>query len=88
MFECWGLEGVKYIWWLNVKHIYLCSKQLYIMPKANKFDKVEALPTGATTLSNYAKNKGYSVQYIYKLIALNRATFKIVNFQGINFVFE
>lgn len=49
-----------------------------------QYPKVNQLPEGSMSVSNYAKMRGFSVAYIYKLF--NKGEIKIVDFQGYNFV--
>ena len=51
-----------------------------------KYPEVKKLPPTAVTVKQYADGKGVSVPCIYKKIRENRADFKIVVFQDINFI--
>lgn len=51
-----------------------------------KYDTVDTLPANAISVPQYAKNKGFTPQYVYNKIANKKADFKIVIFQGYNFV--
>lgn len=63
--------------------------------KATKYPKVKELPAGAMLVSAFAESQGYSQpQYVY--VKYDRAlsgkgsavSFKIINFQGMNFVIK
>lgn len=51
-----------------------------------KYPVVDKLPTNAITVKQYADSKEVSTSYIYKLIREEKADFKIVVFQTINFI--
>jgi len=53
---------------------------------ANKYEKVSKLPADAMTVKEYADSKEISTSYVYKLIREEKAKFKIVVFQTINFI--
>lgn len=53
---------------------------------ANKYEKVDKLPKNAVTVKQYADSKEISTSYVYKLIKEEKAQFKIVVFQTINFI--
>ncbi len=59
--------------------------------KAIKYPKVDKLPTNAKSVNTYAEESGFKAPYIY--IKYERAkkgetsvNYKIVNYQGFNFV--
>lgn len=52
------------------------QKQVYEMP--------EQLPSDAMSVANYAKERGITVAYVYKLH--KQGKLRIVSFQGYNFV--
>jgi len=57
----------------------------------DKYISVSKLPTNAMTVSDYAKSKGYTTNYIYNQLLKARtagkdAPFKIVVFQSFNFI--
>lgn len=63
--------------------------------KATKYPKVKELPPGAMLVSAFAESQGYSQpQYVY--VKYDRSlngkgkpvAFKIINFQGMNFVIK
>jgi hypothetical protein len=56
------------------------------MPRLYKRRKVDILPAEAIKVSDYARQQGCHHSLIYHQIARNKATYEIVNFQGINFV--
>jgi hypothetical protein len=51
-----------------------------------QYTQIEQLPADAQSVANYAKNKGFTVSYIYKKFNEGKASYKIVDFQGYNFV--
>lgn len=51
-----------------------------------QYDTVKQLPVNALSIANYAKDKGITVSYVYKQFNQNKSTYKIVDFQGYNFV--
>lgn len=53
---------------------------------ANKYASVTNLPKNALTVKEYADREGISTSYIYKMIREDKAKFKIVVFQTINFI--
>jgi len=59
--------------------------------KRNSYRKVEALPSNAIKVSEYAAKWPCNTSYIYKLVSLSIKEkkvlpFEIVDFHGINFV--
>jgi len=53
---------------------------------ANKYPVVQTLPKTAVTVKQYADQKEISTSYIYKMVREEKAKFKIVVFQTINFI--
>lgn len=53
---------------------------------AEKYEVVTSLPDNALSVPNYAKLHGHTTQYIYNMIQKGKANFKIVVYQGFNFV--
>ena len=51
-----------------------------------QYDKVKQLPADAMSIANYATSKEITVSYVYKQFNQNKSTYKIVDFQGYNFV--
>ena len=51
-----------------------------------QYTQIQQLPADAQSVANYAKGKGFTVSYIYKKFNEGKATYKIVDFQGYNFV--
>lgn len=53
-----------------------------------KYKEVNRLPANALTVADYAKDKGFTTNYIYNLIRLNKHLdrFDIVVFQSFNFI--
>ena len=59
--------------------------------RQDKYEVVNKLPANAFTVSQYAKECGFSTNYIYNLIRANRDNgkeidFNIVTFHSINFI--
>ena len=52
----------------------------------DKYETVTTLPSNAMSVPNYAKSHGHTTQYIYNKLQNGTANFKIVVFQGFNFV--
>lgn len=53
----------------------------------NKYPVVTKLPNNAMTVSEYAKTKGFTTNYLYNQLRDKKNTdFKIVVFQSFNFV--
>ena len=50
------------------------------------YEQVDKLKPGAMTVSQYAEERGCTTSYIYHLIKRGKADFKIVVYNGINFV--
>lgn len=50
------------------------------------YQHVKALPENALTVSAYCKQHEYTNPYFYQLARQGKGDFKIVVFQGINFV--
>lgn len=53
---------------------------------AHLYEQVDKLPKDAMTVSQYAAERDCTVSYIYHMIKRNKADFKIVVYNGINFV--
>ena len=51
-----------------------------------QYDTIKQLPANAMSIANYASDKGITVSYVYKQFNQNKSTYKIVDFQGYNFV--
>ena len=51
-----------------------------------QYDKVKQLPENALSIANYATSKDITVSYVYKQFNQSKSTYKIVDFQGYNFV--
>jgi hypothetical protein len=51
-----------------------------------QYTQIQQLPSDAQSVANYAKTKGFTVSYIYKKFNEGKASYKIVDFQGYNFV--
>lgn len=51
-----------------------------------KYESVKQLPSDAMSIANYAADRNITVSYVYKLFNEKKATYKIVDFQGYNFV--
>lgn len=56
------------------------------MPRLYNYTIVDTLPANAIKVSEYAKERNCSTSLIYHEIQRNKATFEIIQFQGINFV--
>jgi len=50
------------------------------------YDKIKQLPADALSIANYAASKGITVSYVYKQFNEKKSSYKIVDFQGYNFV--
>lgn len=50
------------------------------------YDQVDELPADALTVRQYAEQRDCTTSYIYHLIKRGKADFKIVVYNGINFV--
>lgn len=51
-----------------------------------KYSQVLELPPNAQTVKTYADVNNISTAYVYKLIREGKNKFKIVVFQGVNFI--
>lgn len=51
-----------------------------------KYPTIQQLPESAKSISQYAKDRGISVAYVYKLY--KKGDIKIIDYQGINFVIQ
>ena len=53
-----------------------------------KYKEVSKLPASALTVAQYAKNKGFTTNYVYNMVRLNKYVdkFDIVVFQSFNFI--
>lgn len=51
-----------------------------------QYEAINLLPATAQSIANYAKDKNITVSYVYKQFNESKAAFKIVDFQGYNFV--
>lgn len=56
------------------------------MARKYQYTVVEELPKGALKVKEYAKRRGVSHTLIYKELIRGTASFKMIQFQGINFV--
>lgn len=61
------------------------------MVKESKYNEVSKLPATAQKVSTFAKDKGWQVGYVYvkylrSLEGKAQVDYKIIRFQGINFV--
>jgi hypothetical protein len=61
------------------------------MTKESKYPEIDKLPATAEKVSTFAKSQGYQVGYVYvkylrSLEGKATVNYKIVRFQGINFV--
>lgn len=55
--------------------------------RRNKYEEIKVLPPTAMSVSNYAKQVAdCNVSYLYKLIRLGKNKFRIVEFQGTNYI--
>lgn len=54
--------------------------------KQTKYPEVEKLKPGSVKVSQYAKDNNCTVSWVYTKHDRGQATYKIVQFQGINFV--
>lgn len=52
----------------------------------NKYPIVNKLPETALTVKEYADKNEISTSYVYKMVREEKAKFKIVVFQTINFI--
>lgn len=53
---------------------------------AHLYETVEKFPSGALTVREFANERNITTSYVYHLIKRGKADFKIVIFQGVNFV--
>ncbi len=53
-----------------------------------QYEKIKQLPEKAQSVANYANAQGCTVSYIYKKFNEKKATYRIVDFEGYNFVIE
>jgi predicted transcriptional regulator len=51
-----------------------------------KYEVVKTLPKNALTVKEFADKNKFSTSYIYKLVREQKAKFRIVTFQTINFI--
>ncbi len=51
-----------------------------------QYEVIHQLPADALSIANYAKHKGITVSYVYKLFNEGKSLYKIVDFQGYNFI--
>lgn len=52
----------------------------------DKYPVVNKLPVNALTVAEYAKQQGYTTNYIYNQLRAGKNKFKVVIFQSFNFV--
>ncbi len=51
-----------------------------------QYEAIAQLPASALSIANYASDNGITVSYVYKKFNEGKALYKIVDFQGYNFV--
>lgn len=51
-----------------------------------KYEAIDQLPATAMSVANYSKYAGITVSYVYKQFNENKSKYRIVDFQGYNFV--
>lgn len=51
-----------------------------------QYDTIKQLPSDAMSIARYADSKGITVSYVYKQFNQGKSEYKIVDFQGYNFV--
>lgn len=51
-----------------------------------QYEIVSQLPATAMSVANYSKEIGITVSYVYKQFNEKKSSYKIVDFQGYNFV--
>jgi len=51
-----------------------------------KYPEVTKLPPNAKTVQKYANDTGISTGYVYKQIREGKNKFKMIVFQGVNFI--
>ncbi len=50
------------------------------------YEPINQLPSSAMSVRKYAEQVGFTVSYIYKQFNEKKSKYKIVDFQGYNFV--
>ena len=70
-----------FYYWHSVCYMLHTMKQ-----NTNKYQQVLELPYNAVTVKQYALDNNCTVSNIYVQISRNKANFKIVTFQTINFI--
>lgn len=53
-----------------------------------QYEKIKNLPATAQSVANYAAAQNCTVSYIYKKFNEGKANYKIVDFEGYNFIIE
>lgn len=56
------------------------------MPRKYDYTKVDTLPANALKVKEYANQRNCSTSLLYHEVQRGKAEFKIIQFQGINFV--
>lgn len=51
-----------------------------------QYESIKQLPATAMSVANYSNHVGITVSYVYKQFNENKSNYKIVDFQGYNFV--
>lgn len=51
-----------------------------------QYETIHQLPPEALSVANYAKDRSITVSYVYKQFNEKKSSYKIVDFQGYNFV--
>lgn len=51
-----------------------------------QYEIIQQLPANALSIANYSNEYGITVSYVYKKFNEGKADYKIVDFQGYNFV--
>lgn len=51
-----------------------------------QYEPIKQLPVNAMSIANYAASKDITVSYVYKQFNEKKSSYKIVDFQGYNFV--
>lgn len=51
-----------------------------------QYDTIKQLPVNAMSIANYAASKNITVSYVYKQFNQGKSEYKIINFQGYNFI--
>ena len=61
---------------------------IFVLMKGTRkqYEVIHQLPADALSIANYAKHKGITVSYVYKLFNEGKSLYKIVDFQGYNFI--